>query len=177
MLPTLQVPNLYGLPKDKINCSNNRLDIDISTYMEEADDVSSNGLLRVKWGCAASIIQCMWKGWYVRHSIKRIRAACIIQRLWRGWYVPSVGTNTNSVSRISPDAFEAVLTIYWYLNDISIPEVKIESDGDSIISSNGGDSGDDAPTLMEYIRGGILADTSGVGLLGGSGLNDEMLQY
>ena len=63
--------------------------------------------------------------------------------------------------------------IYQYLNDISIPEVESESDGDSIISSNGGDSGDDAPTLMEYIRGGILADTSGVGLFGGSGLNDE----
>ena len=63
--------------------------------------------------------------------------------------------------------------IYQYLNDISIPEVEIESDGDSIISSNGGDSGDDAPTLLEYIRGGILSDTSGVGLFGGSGLNDE----
>ena len=164
MLPTLQVPNLYGLPKDKINCSNNRLDIDISTYMEEADDVSSNGLLRVKWGCAASNIQRMWKGWYVRHLIKRIRAACIIQRTWGEWYVRS---------KISPDAFDALLMIYQYLNDISIPEVEIDSEGDSIISSNGGDSGDDAPTLMEYIRGGILADTSGVGLFGGSGLNDE----
>ena len=78
MLPTLQIPNLYGLPKDKINCSSNRLDIDISIYMEEADDVSSDGLLRVKWGmCAVSNIQSTWRGWYVRHLIKRIRAAYI----------------------------------------------------------------------------------------------------
>ena len=110
----------------------------------------------------------MWKGWYVRHLIKRIRAACIIQR---GWYEHKVGTN--NISTILPVAFDAILTIYWYLNDISIPEVEIESDGDSIISRNGGDSGDDAPTLMEYLRGGILADTSGVEVFGGSGLNDE----
>ena len=82
MLPTLQIPNLYGLPKDKINCSSN---VDISIYMEEAlDDVSSDGLLRVKWGRAASNIQRMWRGWYIRHLIKRIRAACSIQRMWRG---------------------------------------------------------------------------------------------
>jgi hypothetical protein len=189
MLPTLQVPNLYGLPKDKINCSSHRLDIDISIYMEEAEDVnvSNNGLLRVKWGCAASNIQRTWRGWYVRHLIKRIRSACIIQRLWRVeryglWSVEryvrhpierKVGTNTNSESTISPDAFDALLMIYQYLNDISIPEVETESDGDSIISSNGGDSGNDAPTIMEDVRGGILSDTSGVGLFRGSGLNDE----
>jgi hypothetical protein len=61
MLPTLQIPNLYGLPNDKINCISNRLDVDVSIYMEEADNVSSDGLLRVKWGCAASNIQCMWR--------------------------------------------------------------------------------------------------------------------
>ena len=95
--------------------------------MEEADDVSSDGLLRVKWGCAASNIQRMWKGWFVRHLIKRIRAACIIQRTWGEWYVRS---------KISPDAFDALLMIYQYLNDISIPEVAIDSDGDNIISSS-----------------------------------------
>jgi len=69
-LPTLQMQNLYGLRKDRIDCSSNRLDIGINTYMEGAGDISGEGLLRVKWGCAASNIQRMWKGWYVRKLIK-----------------------------------------------------------------------------------------------------------
>ena len=69
-LPTLQIQNLYGLRKDSIDCSSNRLDIGINTYMEGAGDINGEGLLRVKWGCAASNIQCMWKGWYVRKLIK-----------------------------------------------------------------------------------------------------------
>jgi hypothetical protein len=84
-----------------------------------------------------------------------------------------VGTNTNSVSTISSDDFDTLLMIYQYLNDLSIPEVEIESDGDNSISSSKGYSGDDAPTIMEDVRGGILSDTSGVGLFGGSGLNDK----
>ena len=53
--------------------------------------------------------------------------------------------------------------IYQYLNDLSIPEVdlsipevEIDSDGDNIISSSRGGSGDDAPTITEDVRGGIL---------------------
>ena len=69
-LPTLQIQNLYGLRKDSIDCSSNRLDIGINTYMEGAGDINGEGLLRVKWGCAASNIQRMWKGWYVRKLIK-----------------------------------------------------------------------------------------------------------
>ena len=69
-LPTLQIQNLYGLRKDSIDCSSNRLDIGINTYMEGAGDINGEGLLRVKWRCAASNIQRMWKGWYVRKLIK-----------------------------------------------------------------------------------------------------------
>ena len=54
--------------------------------------------------------------------------------------------------------------IYQNLNDLSIPDVEIDSEGDNIISSSGGDSGDDAPTIMEDVWRGILSDTSGVGL-------------
>ena len=83
--------------KTKSIATVNRLDIDISIYMEEADDVSSDGLLRVKWGmCAVSNIQSTWRGWYVRHLIKRIRAAYIIQRLWKGWNVRHLIKNTRS---------------------------------------------------------------------------------
>ena len=64
--------------------------------------------------------------------------------------------------------------IYQYLNNLSIPKVEIESDGDNSISSSKGYSGDDAPMIMEDVRGGILSDTSRVGLFGGSGLNDEI---
>jgi len=49
-LPTLQIQNLYGLRKDRIDCSSNRLDIGINTYMEGAGDINGEGLLRVKWG-------------------------------------------------------------------------------------------------------------------------------
>ena len=39
--------------------------------MEGAGNINGEGLLRVKWGCAASNIQRMWKGWYdVRKLIK-----------------------------------------------------------------------------------------------------------
>ena len=97
----------------------------------------------------------MWRGRYVRHLIKH-----------------KVSTNTNRLSTISSDDVDALFMIYQYLNDLSTPE-EIESDGDNSISSSKGYSGDDAPTIMEDVRGGILSDASGVGLFGGSGLNDE----
>ena len=65
----LQIQNLYGLRKDRIDCSSYRLDIGINTYMEGTGDINGEGLLLVKWGCAASNIQRMWKGWYVRKLI------------------------------------------------------------------------------------------------------------
>ena len=65
-LPTLQIYNLYGLRKDRIDCSSNRLDIGINTYMEGEGDINGEGLLCVKWGCAVGSIQRIWRGWYVR---------------------------------------------------------------------------------------------------------------
>ena len=56
-LPTLQIQNLYGLLKDSIDCSSNRLYIGINTYMEGEGDINGEGLLRVKWGCAVGSIQ------------------------------------------------------------------------------------------------------------------------
>ena len=76
-LPTLQIQNLYGLRKDRIDCSSYRLDIGINTYMEGTGDINGEGLLLVKWGCAASNIQRMWKGWYVRKLINQSRRIMI----------------------------------------------------------------------------------------------------
>ena len=46
------------------------ISISINTYMEGAGDINGEGLLRVKWGCAANNSQRMWKGCYVRKLIK-----------------------------------------------------------------------------------------------------------
>ena len=46
------------------------ISISINTYMEGAGDINGESLLRVKWGCATSNIQRMWKGWHVRKLIK-----------------------------------------------------------------------------------------------------------
>jgi len=39
-IPTLQIQNLYGLRKDRIDCSSNRLDMGINTYMEGEGDIN-----------------------------------------------------------------------------------------------------------------------------------------
>ena len=97
-LPTLQIQNLYGLRKDSIDCSSNRLDIGINTYMEGAGDINGEGLLRVKWGCAASNIQRMWKGWYVRKLIKsKIEDGMPIKRGDSSDIVPTTEDDKDSI--------------------------------------------------------------------------------